>query len=139
MNKTVNLFAAKPKILFLTDGLGALLTAFLLFVVLRNFNGYFGVSQKMLTWLSMIAAIFCFYSMICFVTLKGNWAPFIKAIGIANLMYCITTGLLLVYSPGLTVAGAIYFLAEIAIIGVLVYVEFQAANAIRQNEAKGNG
>jgi hypothetical protein len=129
MNKTVNLFAAKPKILFLTDGLGALLTAFLLFVVLRNFNGYFGVSQKMLTWLSMIAAIFCFYSMICFVTLKGNWAPFIKAIGIANL----------IYSPGLTVAGAIYFLAEIAIIGVLVYVEFQAANAIRQNEAKGNG
>jgi hypothetical protein len=129
----------KPKILFLADSLGAMLTAFCLFVVLRNFNEYVGMPVTILTWLSVIAACFCIYSITCFLFVKQRWATFIKGIAMANLVYCIlTTGLLLIYYPLLTTIGIVYFLTEIAIICVLVYIELTVAAAIKRKEAESN-
>ena len=83
----IDQFKLKPKILFLIDGLGALLTAFFLFVILRTFNEYFGMLQTTLTYLSLIAVIFCLYSITCFFLLSDNWKPFLRVISIANLLY----------------------------------------------------
>ncbi|HMR83537.1 MAG TPA: hypothetical protein PKE30_10410 [Niabella sp.] len=127
-SKIINYFVNKPKTLFLIDSLGAMLTAFLLLAVLRNFNEYFGMPVVILTYLSIIAMLFCIYSAICFFFLKKNWTPFIKAIGYANLLYCIlTAGLLMVYYSILTVLGIAYFLVEIAVVCLLVYIEFKVA------------
>ena len=124
--------------LFLIDSLGAMLTAFFLFIVLRNFNEYFGMPQTILIYLSVIAAIFCIFSTACFFFLKDNWIPFIRAIGIANFLYCIlTVGLLIIYFPILTIIGITYFLVEIAIICVLVYIELKAATIIKQRFQTG--
>ena len=137
LRKIIHQLAEKPKMLFLVDSLGAMLTAFLLFVVLRNFNEYFGMPKTILTYLSMIAAIFCIYSTACFLFLKDDWAPFIKAITIANLLYCILTiGLVIINFPVLTIIGIAYFLVEIAILCGLVYIEFKAATVIKQNGMK---
>ena len=120
MEKIINRLLTKPKMLFLTDALGAMLTVFLLFAVL--------------IYLSIIAAVFCIYSSACFFFLKGNWAPFIRAISYANLLYCmLTSGLLLVYYPVLTAPGIAYFLAEIVIVFGLVYIELRVAAAVSQN------
>ena len=70
VRKTISQLAHKPQKLFLIDSLGAMLTAFFLFVVLKNFNEYFGMPQKILTYLSVIAAFFCIYSATCFFLLK---------------------------------------------------------------------
>jgi len=66
MIKCIRAIERKPKTLFLVDGIGALLTALLLFAVLRPFHELFGMPQITVTYLSIIAAIFCLYSMSCY-------------------------------------------------------------------------
>lgn len=131
IKKLITHLTQNPRTLFLIDSSGALLSAFFLFVVLKNLNAYFGTPETVLNYLSAIAACFCVYSATCFLLLKGNWTLFIRVIGIANLLYCILTlSLLIIYFPLHTYLGIIYFLAEIAVIGVLVYIELNVAAAI---------
>ena len=133
INNLINHLAEKQKRLFLIDSLGAILTAFFLFVIMRQFNGYFGMPKTVLTYLSLIAICFCIYSTTCFLFLKGRWTPFIRLIGIANLLYCaLTIGLLIKYYSLLTIIGITYFLIEIIIIYVLSYVELRVATEIKK-------
>lgn len=130
MKIIIDQFKLKPKILFLIDGLGALLTAFFLFVILRTFNEYFGMPQTTLTYLSLIAVIFCLYSITCFFLLSDNWKPFLRVISIANLLYCILTLGLVIYNyQSVTLLGITYFLAEIIVICGLVFVELKTITA----------
>lgn len=133
INNLINHLSEKPKTLFLTDSLGAILTAFFLFVIMRLFNEYFGMPKTVLTYLSVIAIWFCIYSSACFLFLKGRWTPFIRLIGIANLVYCVlTVGLLIKHYPLLTIIGTTYFLIEIVIICGLSYVELNVATKIKR-------
>lgn len=134
VRKIINKLTAEPKTLFLVDSIGAILTAFFLFVVLINFNEYFGMPLTILTYLSVIAALFCIYSTSCFFFLKENWVPFIRTISIANLLYCILTiGLVIVHYPIITTICTVYFLVEIIIICGLAYIELNIANTIKLN------
>lgn len=128
MKKLITYFSDKQKTLFLIDSIGAFMTAFSLFVVVRQFNEYFGMPKKELTYLSAIAGLFCIYSAACFSILKRGWAPYIRFIGIANIIYCaLTMGLLIAYLPLLTIIGKSYFVIEIVIICILSYIELNVA------------
>jgi|APTNR8051073442_1049403.scaffolds.fasta_scaffold01243_6 hypothetical protein len=117
-----------PKRLFLLDGLGACLTAFLLGVVLTAFNEHFGMPQKTLNILALIALVFAFYSFFCFFFIGNNWRLFLKIIAAANLLYCCLTITLVIYFyPHLTVLGVIYFLLEIVVVCALVFIELRFA------------
>jgi len=138
VRKIINQLARKPKILFLIDGLGAMLTGVLLFVVLRNFSEYFGMPLPILTFLSAIAAIFFVYSFTCFFFLTNNWILYIRAISVGNLLYsCITISQLLANFELLTLLGWIYFIGEIIVIGLLVYIELSVAIEIRKRQRVG--
>ena len=116
----------KPKTIFLVDGLGAFATASILFVMQWRFQEYFGMPQEILSVLSMIAVAFAVYSISCFFFQSRNWRIFLKTIMTANLLYCcLTTGLVIYYYSTLSILGLTYFLAEIAVIAGLVYIEFQ--------------
>lgn len=133
IKNTTNYFIKTPKTLFLLDSIGAVLTAFSLFVILRNYYTCFGMPAYILTYLSLIALSFCMYSTACYFLLNHNWSPFLRAIGIANLIYCILTMVLLcVYFQELTTLGLAYFIIEILIILALVYVEWSVATAVRK-------
>ncbi len=124
MQQYFNKLLLKPKRLFLIDGLGAFLTAFFLFAILRTFNEYFGMPQTTLVFLSIIALAFSFYSFCCFFLVNNNWHPFLRAITIANLLYCcLTLGLVIYNYPRLTFLGVTYFLLEIIIVCGLVFLE----------------
>lgn len=139
VGKIVKQLAEKPKMLFLTDGIGAFLTAFSLFLISKNFNEYFGMPETTLTYLSAIAVCLCIYSTTCFFFLQGNWVPFIRGISIANLLYCMLTfGLILFNYPPLNIIGTTYFLLEIAIVCGLVYLELSVATAIKKKGIEGN-
>ena len=128
-----NYFIKTPRTLFLVDALGAAVTAFSLFIVLRNYYTCFGMPKYILTYLSLIALSFCMYSTACFFLLKDNWTPFLRAISIANLIYCILTMVLLYINfQELTAHGLAYFTIEILIILALVYVEWSVATAVRK-------
>jgi len=139
VSKIIKQLTSEPKKLFLIDSIGALTTAFLLFVVLRNFNEYFGMPKRILTYLSVIAVWFFIYSTTCFFVIKANWTPFIKGISIANLLYCVfTIGLVIFYYPQLTTIGIAYFLGEIAIICGLVCIELNVATEINKSKVANN-
>lgn len=134
VNKLIKQLSAHPKKLFLLDSVGALITAFLLFVVLRNLNEYVGIPETILTFLSLIAACICIYTTACFFVIKANYTTFILGNGFANLLYCILTfGLVLYYHPRLTTFGLVYFVGEITIIVGLVYIEFNVATEINKS------
>lgn len=127
--KIFDRFLLNPKKLFLIDGLGALLTAFLTGVVLRMFVNTFGMPPKLLSILSILACIFAVYSMSCYFLIGKNWRTYLKIIAVANLMYCLLTAVLvmLLYQQ-ITILGIIYFIGEILIILGLVYVELSVSS-----------
>lgn len=115
-----------PKKLFILDGLGALLSAFLLGIVLVKLEPYFGMPSKELYFLASIAVIFMIYDYICYWKVQENWRPFLKAIAIANLIYCCISIVIVCYSYNqLTHLGLVYFLLEIIIILIIVTIELK--------------
>ena len=122
----IDKIAENPRRLFLVDGLGALLTAFSLGVILVRFEAYFGMPRSVLYILSAIACIYGFYSISCSFFTTSSWRSFLKVIAVANLLYCcITTGLVFYFYQRLTIFGVAYFLLEIIIIVVLAIVELK--------------
>jgi hypothetical protein len=133
--KIIRHFAKWPRALFLTDGIGAMVTGICLFVILHHFNEYVGMPSAILTLLLVLAACLCAYSLLCFLFLKKNPVLFINIVSIANLLYCLLTMvLLIIYFPLLTFLGVAYFVGEIGIICGLVYIERKAASLITKNE-----
>ena len=121
--KTLNI-----KKLFLIDFLGAVLSAFLLGVVLVKYEDRIGLPTEILYLLAAIAVIFAIYSFICYLTFKDNGKPFLTAIAIANLLYCCFTICLMIYlREHISQLGLIYFLLEVSIILILVKFEFATA------------
>ena len=133
-----NKLTFNPKKLFLIDGFGAFLTAFFLVAILRTFNEYFGMPKTTLDFLSIIALAFSVYSFCCFFLVKNNWHPFLRAISIANLLYCcLTLGLVIHNYPRLTILGVTYFLIEIVIVCGLVFFEINVLTI--NNRRRHNG
>lgn len=124
-----SLLLDSPQKIFLLDAIGAIITALILGIVFTTFQEYIGMPREILISLSLIAVVFCTYSFSCFFFLKSIWKPYLKAIAIANLLYCIiTTVLIITLFHQLTFLGLLYFMGEIIVIGVLVYFEFSVLN-----------
>lgn len=129
MKESFQKFISKPKNIFLLDGFGALLTAFLLFLVLSTFNTFFGLSKTTLEYLSLLALVFSVYSFSCFLLITNNWKPYLKIICITNILYCLLTfGIILYYYESISVFGIAYFLGEIIVICGIVFLEIRTIN-----------
>lgn len=115
-----------PKNLFLIDCLGALLSTFFLFVVLKRFEEHFGMPEDVLNYLAGIAFAFFLYSFACFYFLKKNWKIFLSIIISANLLYTFLTLALVIYhSKTLTPLGITYFVLEMILVIGLVSIEIR--------------
>ena len=124
------------KKIFLIDSFGALLSAFLLGVVLVRFESTFGMPRKVLYFLSITACIFAIYSFMSYLLIKENWKPYLKIIAFANLIYCcLTIGLTLYFNKEVTNLGLIYFLAEVSVVITLAIIELKSASKIIYNKA----
>ena len=128
-----NRLISNPRQLFLVDGIGALVSAFLLFVLLKGFSG---MPSGILNQLSMVALFLSIYSLSCYAFLKSRWKNFMGLLSVLNGCYCILTLILMVvYFKLLSIAGTIYFIAEIAIIAKLATIEYKA---FRQGKPQEN-
>lgn len=126
MKERIQKFIAKPKNIFIIDGFGALLTALLLFFVLRNFNRFFGLSKITLEYLSLLALVFSVYSLFCFLLITKNWKAYLKIICTANIFYCLLTfGIILYYYQSISVFGIAYFLGEIIVMCGIIFFEIR--------------
>lgn len=115
-----------PKKVFLIDGIGALITACLLALVLSRFVSFFGMPQQILYALATIAIVLAICSFTCHFINPSAWRPYLRFIAIANILYCIiTVGLIIFYREKLTLMGYAYFAGEITIIMSLARLELK--------------
>ncbi len=122
----LNKITSTPKLVFLLDCLGALLSAFLLGVALPSFEPIFGMPRQILYGLAALACLFAIYSFWNYRWFKENWRPYLRGIAIVNLLYCGLTAALVVYfRQELTKWGLLYFLQEMVVIMVVVMIEFK--------------
>lgn len=120
------------KTIFLIDGLGALLTAFMLGIVLPHLSSLFGTPAHILPPLAMAAVCFAAYSFCCYWGQVSHWG-FLAAIAVANVVYClITITLVLWYLQQFTWLSILYFLAEVLIVLVLVAFEWMKVSRLRR-------
>lgn len=127
-------FLTKTRNIFLLDSLGALLTTILLYFILRNFNDFFGLSKDIFERLSIIAFIFFAYSISCYFLVKQNWRSFLKIICTFNMFYCLLTFAIILYHyETISFFGIIYFLVEIFVITLIVFLE---RKLIKNNNVK---
>ncbi|WP_375563145.1 hypothetical protein ACE193_11620 [Bernardetia sp. OM2101] len=132
IQKTVENLKANPKVIFLIDGIGALVTSFSLFGIGFWLSNYFGMPKSILYILSSIVAFYAVYSISCYFFLfdklgkDKNWQSFLKGIIAANSLYCIVMPFLMLFHyEDLTVLGMSYFIFEIIVILVLVVFEIK--------------
>ena len=117
----------EPKKLFLIDGLGAIVSAFFLGVILTKYEPSFGMPKTALYFLALIACFFTVYSISCCFLVVKNYRPYLNGIAIANLSYCcITIALVLYFYQKLTILGWTYFVLELIVLGVLTRLEGKA-------------
>ncbi|WMX15982.1 MULTISPECIES: hypothetical protein [unclassified Aureispira] len=118
----------QPKTLFLIDGFGALLSAFLLGVVLVRFEPIVGMPVSTLYLLAFLPCLFALYDLICYLKVKKQVLLFLKGIATANLLYCILSTCLVVHHYAqLTALGLVYFIMELIIVLILVILQFKTA------------
>jgi hypothetical protein len=124
----MNSMLLNSKKIFLVDCSGALLSAFLLGVVLVKFESAFGMPREIVYFLSFIACIFAAYSFTNYLVAKEKWRANLKLIAYANLLYCaLTLSLVFYYKETLTDLGLIYFVCEAGIILTLATLELKTA------------
>lgn len=111
---------------FLIDGLGGLLTATMLGLVLPAFHQHIGLPAGTLRLLGLAGLGYATYSLSCFRFLQGNPAPYLRFIVVANLLYClVTAAILATHRNTVTTLGLSYFVAEVLVILAVVSLEIR--------------
>jgi hypothetical protein len=114
------------KLLFLIDGMGALLSAFLLGVVLVIFQPLFGIPVSTLYFLAALPCVFAAYDFYCYFGVKKGLGQSLKVIATANLLYCLLSlGFAFYHAESLTVLGWVYIVVEVLIVVTLALVEWK--------------
>lgn len=117
-------FSSNHRLLFLIDGIGAVVSAFFLGVVLVQFEQFFGMPKSVLFWLSLMACCYAVYSLACYFFVGSSWRPYMRIIAWANSLHCLVTIIFLTYyHEQLTLLGWAYFVGEIIIVSTLIAIE----------------
>jgi hypothetical protein len=120
-------FANNPRNLFLLDGFGALVSAIFLFIIYA-FESYFGMPRSVMQFLIALPCLYAVYSFACYFLIGRHWRLGLKVIALANLSYCILTALMVnKHQAQLTFLGDAYFVSEMIVLLVLVWIELRAA------------
>ncbi len=127
-NSMLNQLSANPKKLFILDGLGALLSAFLLGVVLVQLESYFGIPRNTLYFLAFLPCLFVVYDLFCYWRVEQNIGFFLKVIAVINVLYCcLSIGFAFYHMERITALGWGYILIEILIVLAVAFVEWRVA------------
>jgi hypothetical protein len=115
---------SNPRGIFLIDGIGAIISAFFLFVLSRFKE--IDIPVSILHYLIFIALIFAVYSFSCYFFQVKNWRAFLKVIALGNTFYGLTTLILIFYLYNqLSIFGISYFMVELLVLALLVQLEFK--------------
>ncbi|MBX3241011.1 MAG: hypothetical protein KIT80_16005 [Chitinophagaceae bacterium] len=115
----------QPKLIFLVDGIGAVLTTCFLFI-LSLFEPFFGMPRYILYLLMIPAGLLAICSLSRYRRPGVNWRWHLRFIAIANLLYCLVTACLVInFFEQLTGWGIAYFIVEMMIVVILAVFELR--------------
>jgi hypothetical protein len=116
----------KTRKLLLIDGIGAIVSSFLLVIVARN-ETWFGMPSMTAYGLALLAFLFATYSLVSYRFSGQKWKTYLRLIASVNIGYCLLTlSLLLWYVEQIKILGWAYFLGEISIVMTLAIFELKA-------------
>lgn len=131
VEKVIKFGAKNPEKLFLADGLGAILSAVLLGVVLVKLEPLFGIPRRTLYFLALFPCLFALYDFYFAIRTPRNIVVYLKGIAMMNGFYCLLSlGVSIYHFQELTILGWIYIGLEIAIVMTLASLEFKVAQAV---------
>jgi hypothetical protein len=120
-----------PRKLFLIDGIGAVLSTFLLGVVLVRFEVFFGIPRSTLYTLATFPIILAVYDVYCYQKDTQKLSRLLKGIAMMNLLYClISIGFALIHHQTISYWGCTYIIVEISILIFLAILELKVANRL---------
>lgn len=118
----------KPKQLFIIDGLGALLSAFLLGVILVRFEYFFGIPKEALYILAIPPLTFMIFDLFSYYAASQKDHLLLKIIAFANLSYfLLSLGLAAYHHEIIRTWGWVYLGLEVLIVVPLALIELKAA------------
>ena len=130
--KILNTFVSNPNKLFLVDAFGALLSAFLVGIVLVRFERFFGIPSSTLYFLAALPILFAVYDFVCFIKITANHSSFLMGIAIVNLGYCcVSIGMALFHLDSVTNWGWAYIFTEVFIVALIAIFELSVAKRSR--------
>ena len=115
--------------------MGALLTATIITIIAAGFSAFFGMPQHILFVLAGIAFTFFVYSFCCYYFMPRNWRAYLTVIMTGNACYAAATiGLVSYFYSSITPLGLLYFIGELIVIAVLLWIEYRtiSMNRFRQ-------
>lgn len=116
-----------PGDLFLIDGFGAIVSAFLLGIVFVRLESLVGIPTSTLYLLAILPCMFALYDLLCFLV-SANPGIFLKGIASLNITFCcISIGLAWCHHNTITYFGWAYILLETTVIFALVRLELRLA------------
>lgn len=111
--------------IFLIDGIGALVSAMFTGLILPLFSQWIGLPAWALYCLAVFPLTYGIYSLSCFWLVKSISPIMLKAITLANLFYCLVSGLVIFIFPEITIWGRLLLAGEILIILGVVAIELR--------------
>ena len=133
MKVLVDWFTSNPKLLFKIDAIGAILSAFLLGVVLVYFQDYIGIPEYTLYLLAVFPVFFAVFDFIAIGNEEGISAN-LKIVSIMNASYClISVSFAFVHISSITVLGWFYIIGEVLIVLLLAILEYRVSLSTSTN------
>lgn len=132
LQKIIDWGIANSKKVFFLDGVGALLSAFLLGCVLVEFEPYFGIPVPTLYFLALLPCLFAVYDVYCYFSKYCSDSVLLKGIAFMNSFYCFLSLALLVYHFNeVKFLGWGYILLEIIVVLSIATIEYKVAISIQ--------
>jgi len=114
------------------DGIGAILSAFLLGVVLVRFESIFGIPYSTLYLLASIPIFFAIYDFLSYRMDHVKTDRFLMGIAVMNLLYCcLSIGFAIYHKHTITGLGWTYIIVEVLIITALAIFEIRIARKLK--------
>lgn len=112
------------KNIFLLDGIGAVSSAVFTGMLLPEVTEMLGLPVTLLRGLAVVPVTFCVYSF-CIYWLVPKTKPWmLMAIILANLFYCVVSGVLVFAVDTITLVGRLLLALEISVVLAVVWVEY---------------